>query len=64
MTDTNSTAPLITDTEQRRERQSAVNFAHASVDLEGFKLSKAAELQASRFISGEIELAEFVKPTR
>lgn len=64
MTDTNSTALLIADTKQRRERQSAVNFAHASVDLEGFKLSEAVELQASRFIAGAIDLAEFLKPVR
>ncbi|MBP9654751.1 MULTISPECIES: antitoxin VbhA family protein [unclassified Variovorax] len=32
--------------------------------LEGFKLSEAEEQRAARFVAGEIDLAEFVKPVR
>lgn len=64
MIDTNSADTPITDNEQRRKRQNAVNYARASVGLEGFNPSDAAEQQAARFIAGEIDLAEFVKPTR
>lgn len=46
---------------ERRRRESAVNFARASVGLEGFKPSKEAEAYAQRFINGEIQLAEFVQ---
>ncbi|MGO1602822.1 MULTISPECIES: antitoxin VbhA family protein [unclassified Halomonas] len=50
----------ITDEEKQR-RQEAVNYARASVGLEGFKLSEADEAHAQRYINGEIDLAEFVK---
>ncbi len=46
---------------ERRRRENAVNFARASVGLEGFKPSKKEEAHARRFINGEIELAEFVE---
>ena len=49
---------------ERRKRQEAVNYARASVGLEGFKPSEADEQRATRFIAGEIDLAEFVKPAR
>ena len=58
-----TTAAPITEAE-RRKRQEAANFARASVDLEGFKPSEAVEQQAARFVAGEIDLAEFVKPVR
>lgn len=45
----------------RRQRESAVNFARASVGLEGFKTTQEDEDHARRFINGEIELAEFMK---
>ena len=45
---------------ERRRRENAVNFARSSVGLEGFTPSKAQEAHARRFISGEIQLAEFV----
>ena len=60
--DTETPAP-ITEAE-RRKRQEAVNFARASVGLEGFKPSEAVEQQAARFVGGEIDLAEFVNPAR
>ena len=49
----------LTDAE-RRKRQEAVNFARASVGLEGFKPSPECEAQAVRFINGEIEIAEVI----
>ncbi|RSB97443.1 hypothetical protein EGT31_04275 [Bordetella bronchiseptica] len=51
----------ISETERCR-RQSAVNYARASVGLEGFLLSEADEAHAQRFINGEISLQEFVQP--
>ena len=51
----------ISDTERSR-RQSAVNYARASVGLEGFSLSEADEAHAQRFVDGQISLQEFVQP--
>lgn len=47
---------------ERRKRQAAVDFARASVGLEGFKPSEDAEAQMRRHINGEIDLAELVNP--
>jgi hypothetical protein len=47
---------------ERRRRANAVNFARASVTLEGFQRSEEAEANAQRFICGEIELREFLAP--
>ena len=58
-----TTAAPITEAE-RRKRQEAVNYARASVGLEGFKPSEAEEQRAARFVAGEIDLADFVKPAR
>jgi type IV secretory pathway VirB4 component len=51
----------ISDTERSR-RQSAVNYARASVGLEGFSLSEADEAHAQRFVDGQISLQELVQP--
>ncbi|SAI63241.1 plasmid-like protein [Bordetella trematum] len=51
----------ISDAERCR-RQSAVNYARASIGLEGFSLSEADEAHAQRFIDGQIRLQEFVQP--
>ncbi|WP_082884486.1 antitoxin VbhA family protein [Achromobacter insolitus] len=51
----------ISDTERSR-RQSAVNYARASVGLEGFSLSEADEAHAQRFVDGQMSLQEFVQP--
>src|SRR5690606_14877975 len=51
----------ISDAERSR-RQSAVNYARASVGLEGFSLSEADEAHAQRFVDGQISLQEFVQP--
>ena len=51
----------ISDAERDR-RVAAVNYARASVGLEGFSLSAADEEHAQRFIDGDIDLEEFVQP--
>ncbi|MFG1298006.1 antitoxin VbhA family protein [Xanthobacter sp. V13C-7B] len=53
--------PSAISEEERRRRQEAVNYATASVRLEGFVMSEEEERHAERFINGEIDLAEFVK---
>jgi len=60
--DTTTAAPITED--ERRKRQRAVNYARASVGLEGFKPSQADEEHAARFVAGEIDLADFVNPAR
>jgi hypothetical protein len=47
-------------TEEIQRRQEAVNYATASVGLEGFTVDKAEEQHSQRFINGEITLEEFV----
>ena len=47
--------------DERRKREDAVRFANASVGLEGFKVSPEAEARAERFITGDIDLAEFLQ---
>lgn len=47
--------------EERRKREDAVRFANASVGLEGFRVTPEAEARAQRFVSGEIDLAEFLQ---
>ncbi len=42
---------IISGTERSR-RQSAANYARASVGLEGFSLSEADEAHAQRFVDG------------
>ena len=44
----------------QRKRRQAVDFARASIGLEGLHLSPAAEQQAQLFVSGAIGLPEFV----
>lgn len=51
----------ISDAERGR-RQSAVNYARASVGLESFSLSEADEAHVQRFVDGQISLQEFVQP--
>lgn len=48
--------------EERQRRKEAADYARASVGLSGFVLSAEAEAHAERFINGEIDLAEFVRP--
>ena len=45
---------------ERRRREEAVNFARASIGLEGFKPSEEDEARAQLFIDGKIELTEFI----
>jgi hypothetical protein len=46
---------------ESRRREAAVEFAYASVGLEGFKPSESAEHFAREFIEGGISLADFIK---
>lgn len=48
--------------EERQRRKEAVVYARASVGLEGFVVTAETEAHAERFINGEIDLAEFVRP--
>lgn len=50
-------------TSERGRRELAVRFARASVGLEGFVPSRRAEMDAQRFIEGQISLSEFVNAT-
>lgn len=50
----------ITPNEQRK-RQAAVDFARASIGLEGFQLAPDTERIAQRFIHGEIDFNEFMR---
>jgi hypothetical protein len=51
----------VSDAWKERQRWlEAVNYARASVLLEGFKLSEADEQRAARFVAGEIDLAGFI----
>lgn len=47
--------------EIRSKREDGANFARASVGLEGFKPTEAAEALTLRFIRGEISIDEAVK---
>lgn len=60
-TSANDSVSVSVSVAERRRRERAVDFARASVGLEGFKPSKEEEAHARRFINGEIELAEFVQ---
>lgn len=46
---------------ERRKRQQAIDYARASVALEGFTLTEEDERHAQRYIDGEIDLAAFVR---
>lgn len=63
--ETGAAAPLpIFVTKQRddrAERLRAVNYARASVGLEGFKLSAEDEETARAYVEGEITLDEFIE---
>lgn len=47
--------------EERTRRQEAVDYAFASVGLEGLAVSDKDRAHAQRFINGEIDLETFVK---
>ena len=56
--DHHRTAPITA--EERQRRLEAINYARASVELEGIKLSKEWEEHALRFINGEIDMPTFM----
>lgn len=45
---------------ERRRREEAVNSARATQVLSGYKPSEEAEARALRYITGEIDLDEFL----
>jgi hypothetical protein len=47
--------------EEQRRREVAFQFATASIGLEGFAMSAEVQARAKRFITGEIDLAEFIQ---
>ena len=49
---------------QRRERESAIQEAHASTALEGFQQTPESIARAKRFIDGEIDLDEFIASSK
>jgi Antitoxin VbhA len=54
-------APRIS-ADERQRRQEVVDFARASMALEGFERSAQAEALARRFVEGEIDLKEYMFP--
>ena len=44
----------------RRKRQAAVDFARASVGLEGFKPNPEDDALAVRYVNGELELSDVI----
>lgn len=46
--------------EERRARQQAVEYAEASVALEGLEQTEASKVHAQRFIDGEIDLDQYL----
>jgi len=54
----NATEALLRlDGTERRQREEAVNYARASVQLEGFDVPEAYSKEAERFIRGEIDFS-------
>ncbi|GHU37387.1 hypothetical protein AGMMS50256_35270 [Betaproteobacteria bacterium] len=51
---------LISD-DERKQRQEAVEFARASVELEGFRISPEENAHDLRFVNGEISLDEYLE---
>jgi hypothetical protein len=47
--------------EERARRREAVDYAIASVGLEGFVLPIEEKLNAERYVNGEIDLDEYLK---
>jgi len=47
--------------DEREKRQQAVNFARASVGLEGFELSNVGEEHARSYVEGDFTLEEFIE---
>jgi hypothetical protein len=45
---------------ERTRRKKAVDFARASIELEGFRLGEDVEVLVQRFVDGEIEIADLV----
>ncbi|MAL02113.1 MAG: chromosome segregation protein ParM [Alcaligenaceae bacterium] len=46
--------------DERKRREDAANFAHASVGLEGFKISAECEARAQLYINGKIDFDQLM----
>jgi hypothetical protein len=57
----NSPANDLVSPAESRRREKAVNFARASVGLEGFKPHKADEDLSRRYVAGEITILDAIK---
>nr|WP_288467083.1 antitoxin VbhA family protein [uncultured Pseudomonas sp.] len=53
-----------TSESERQRRRAAVDYARASVALEGFKLSELDEASAQAFVNGELTLSELTEPDK
>ena len=49
---------------ERRERERAIQEAHASTALEGFQQTPESIARSQRFINGEIDLDEFIASSK
>jgi predicted DNA-binding protein len=56
--------PVTISPAERRRRQEAVDFARASVGLEGFVISAEREEASRRFIAGEIDMEGYFRAVR
>jgi hypothetical protein len=54
----------LTDAKERGRRQNAIDFARASVELEGFTLSAEVEAINQRYIDGELTGDEHIAAIR
>ena len=52
---------MLTNHDEKPQRLKAVNFAWASVGLEGFELSNVEEEHARAYVEGDFTLDEFIK---
>ncbi len=46
--------------EEKKRREDAVNYARASVGLEGFVFSELDEADAKRFVDGDIDMDAYI----
>ena len=62
--DTGRSSLEVESTMEVFRRTAAIDFARASIELSGFKVFAENEVIASRFVAGEIGVAEFVRVPR
>lgn len=59
----NTSESIIITSAERELRRKAVEYARASIVLEGFALSADEKQRAQSFVNGELTLAEFASAT-